>query len=91
MKCIFTEDEKWCMYVNIKRSPPWVGKAEQHMLQPKAGLHPLKGMVSSWCDCKGIVHCKVLPRYSALTVDLYWGSPQFRTGLVLHQKITSFS
>ncbi|EYC04402.1 hypothetical protein Y032_0088g2183 [Ancylostoma ceylanicum] len=70
MKLIFTIDEKWCLYVNIMRSPSWVDKDEQHEAQPKAGLHPLEVMISAWCDFKGIIHSDVLPRYSALTVDL---------------------
>ncbi|EYB91533.1 hypothetical protein Y032_0205g1951 [Ancylostoma ceylanicum] len=38
MKPVFTVDEKWCLYVNIMRSPPWFGKDEQHEPQPKAGI-----------------------------------------------------
>ncbi|EYC18408.1 hypothetical protein Y032_0027g1503 [Ancylostoma ceylanicum] len=68
---IFTADEKWCLYVNIKCSPPRVDKDEQHEPQPKAGLHPLEVMISTWCYCKGIIHYQVLPRYTAFTVDLY--------------------
>ncbi|EYC36766.1 hypothetical protein Y032_0859g2729 [Ancylostoma ceylanicum] len=71
MKPVFTADEKWCLYVNNMRSPPWVDKDEQHDPQPKAGLHPLEVVISVWCDCQGIIHCEVLPRYNALTVDLY--------------------
>ena len=70
MKAVFTVDEKWCLYVNIKRTPPWVDKDEQHEPQSKAGLHPLEVMISVWCDFKGIIHSDVLSRYSALTVDL---------------------
>ncbi|EYC03686.1 hypothetical protein Y032_0092g2563 [Ancylostoma ceylanicum] len=68
---IFTVDKKWCLYVNIKRSPPWVDKDEQHEPQSKAGHHRLTVMISAWCDCKGIIHCEVLPRYTAFTLDLY--------------------
>ncbi|EYC29810.1 hypothetical protein Y032_0005g2275 [Ancylostoma ceylanicum] len=50
-------DEKWCLYVNNMRSPPWFDKDEQHELQPKAGLHPLEVMISTWCDRKDIIHC----------------------------------
>ncbi|EYC25259.1 hypothetical protein Y032_0012g1789 [Ancylostoma ceylanicum] len=71
MKPIFTADENWCLYVNTKCSPPRVGKDEQLEPQPKAGLHPLEVMISTWCDCEGIIHCQELPRYVALTVDLY--------------------
>ncbi|EYC45062.1 hypothetical protein Y032_0440g1508 [Ancylostoma ceylanicum] len=35
MRTIFTVDEKWCLYTNIKHSPPWVDKDEQHKPQPK--------------------------------------------------------
>ncbi|EYC03998.1 hypothetical protein Y032_0090g2355 [Ancylostoma ceylanicum] len=71
MKSIFTVDKKSCLYVNTKSSPPWVDKDEQHEPQSKAGHHPLMVMISVWCDCKGIIHCEVLPRYTAFKVDLY--------------------
>ncbi|EYC42704.1 hypothetical protein Y032_0521g2870 [Ancylostoma ceylanicum] len=71
MKSIFAVDKKSCLYVNIKRSPPWVDKDEQHEPQSKAGHHPLMVMISAWCDCKGIIPGEILPRYSAFTVDLY--------------------
>ena len=71
MKSIFTVDKKSGLYVNIKRSPPWDDKDEQHEPQSKAGHHPLMVMISVWCDCKGIIHCKVPPRYNAITVDRY--------------------
>ncbi|EYB89962.1 hypothetical protein Y032_0225g2759 [Ancylostoma ceylanicum] len=48
MKPIFAADEKWCLYVNIKCSPPWFDKDEQHEPQSKAGLHPLEVMISTW-------------------------------------------
>ncbi|EYC41198.1 hypothetical protein Y032_0578g234 [Ancylostoma ceylanicum] len=38
MKSIFTVDKKWYLYVNIKRSPPWGDKDEQHEPQSKADL-----------------------------------------------------
>ncbi|EYC04508.1 hypothetical protein Y032_0087g2050 [Ancylostoma ceylanicum] len=28
-------------------------------------------MISVWCDCEGIIDCEMLPRHTALTVDLY--------------------
>ncbi|EYB94401.1 hypothetical protein Y032_0172g370 [Ancylostoma ceylanicum] len=71
MKPILAVDEKWCLYVNIKRSPPCVDQDEQHEPQSKAGLLPLEVMVSAWCDYKGIIHCEEMPRYTALTLDLY--------------------
>ncbi|EYB90001.1 hypothetical protein Y032_0224g2701 [Ancylostoma ceylanicum] len=46
MESVFTVDEKWCLYVNIMHSPPWVDKDEQHEPQPKAGFHLLKVMSS---------------------------------------------
>ncbi|EYC44069.1 hypothetical protein Y032_0473g2106 [Ancylostoma ceylanicum] len=42
MKPVFTADEKWCLYINIKRSPPWVDEAKQREPQPRADFHPLK-------------------------------------------------
>ncbi|EYC10765.1 hypothetical protein Y032_0053g2285 [Ancylostoma ceylanicum] len=72
MESVFTVDEKWCLYVNIMHSPPWVDQDEQHEPQPMAGFHLLKVMVSSWGDCKAIIHCEVLSRYTALTADLHY-------------------
>ncbi|EYB91977.1 hypothetical protein Y032_0199g1645 [Ancylostoma ceylanicum] len=46
MKPVFIADEKWCLYVNIKRSPSWVDKDKQHEPQPKARLHPLEVMIT---------------------------------------------
>ncbi|EYC04527.1 hypothetical protein Y032_0087g2060 [Ancylostoma ceylanicum] len=71
MEPIFTVYEKWCLYVNIKYILPLVDQDEQHEPQSKAGLHPLEVMIGIWCDCKGIIHCEVLPRYTALSVGLY--------------------
>ncbi|EYC12480.1 hypothetical protein Y032_0047g1505 [Ancylostoma ceylanicum] len=36
MKPILIVDEKWCLYVNTERSPPWVDKDEQREPKPKA-------------------------------------------------------
>ncbi|EYC29695.1 hypothetical protein Y032_0006g3130 [Ancylostoma ceylanicum] len=47
MKPVFTVDERWCLFVNNMRSPPWFDKDAQHEPQPKAGLHPLEVMVST--------------------------------------------
>ncbi|EYC23056.1 hypothetical protein Y032_0016g3101 [Ancylostoma ceylanicum] len=69
MKPTFIVDEKWCLNVNIKCIAPWVDQDEQHEPQSNAGLHPLEDMISVWCDC--IIHCEVLPRYTAITVGLY--------------------
>ncbi|EYC09892.1 hypothetical protein Y032_0058g2877 [Ancylostoma ceylanicum] len=52
METIFTVNDKWCLHVNIKHSSPRVDKEEQHE-QPKASLHPLEDMISTWCDCEG--------------------------------------
>ncbi|EYB87209.1 hypothetical protein Y032_0266g687 [Ancylostoma ceylanicum] len=78
MRSIFTMGKKWCLFVNIKRSPPWVDKDEQHEPQSKAGHHPLIVMISAWCDCKGIIHYQKLhdSRWEVLT------SPPYRPDLV---------
>ena len=68
---IVTCDEKWCLHVNIKRKRHWVGKDEQPESQPKAGLHPLKVVVSVWWDCKGVIHYELLPHNTNLTATLY--------------------
>ncbi|EYC44068.1 hypothetical protein Y032_0473g2106 [Ancylostoma ceylanicum] len=48
MKPVFTADEKWCLYINIKRSPPWVDEAKQREPQPRADFHPLKTLSNAF-------------------------------------------
>ena len=45
LESIVTGDEKWCMYVNVKRRRSWVSAKSTPEPQPKAGLHPRKVML----------------------------------------------
>lgn len=68
---IITGDEKWCLYVNIKRRRHWVDKDKQPEPQPRTDLHPLKVMICVWWDVRGIIHYELLPRNTTITADLY--------------------
>ena len=71
LKSIVTGDEKWCLYVNIKRRRSWVDADATPEPQSKAGLHPRKIMLCVWWDCKGVIHYELLPPNTSITADLY--------------------
>ena len=71
LESIVTGDEKWCLYVNVKRRRSWVSADSTPKPQPKAGLHPRKVMLCIWWDCRGIIHYELLPPNTTITADLY--------------------
>lgn len=71
LSSIITGDEKWCLYINIKRRRSWVDRGSTPELQPKAGLHPNKVMLCVWWDCKGVILFELLPPNTTITADLY--------------------
>lgn len=68
---IVTGDEKWVLYVNIKRRKQWVDKDQSAEPAAKAGLHPKKVMLCVWWNMKGIIHWELLPANETITGDLY--------------------
>lgn len=71
LKSIVTGDEKWCLYVNVKRRRSWVTADSTPEPQPKTGLHPRKIMLCVWWDCQGIIYYELLPTNTTITADLY--------------------
>ena len=43
---LITGDEKWCLYVNVKRRRQWLKPGQRPKPTSKAGLHPIKRMLS---------------------------------------------
>lgn len=68
---IVTGDEKWCLYVNVKRKRTWTKKNEPPQPQPKQGLHPRKVMLCVWWDSRGMILYELLPPGTSITADLY--------------------
>lgn len=68
---IVTGDEKWVLYVNVKKKMQWLSDGQQPIPTPKAGLHPKKVMLSIWWDIRGVVHWEVLDPNKTVTADLY--------------------
>lgn len=68
---IVTGDEKWCLYVNVKRKRAWVNKNEPPQQQPKDELHPRKVMLCIWWDSRGVIHYELLPPGTSINAELY--------------------
>lgn len=68
---IVTGDEKWVLYVNIKRKRSWADVGHAPQAQPKASLHPQKVMLCVWWDSKGILYWELLPSNTTITAALY--------------------
>ncbi|XP_046836128.1 histone-lysine N-methyltransferase SETMAR-like [Vespa crabro] len=64
---IVTGDEKWMLYVNLKRRPQWLDKSEVPQPTPKPDLHAKKVMLCVWWNFKGILHYELLPINQTIT------------------------
>lgn len=68
---IVTGDEKWVLYVNVKRRHQWVDKDKAPQPLAKQGLHPRKIMLSLWWNFKGILHFELLPNNQTINSNFY--------------------
>lgn len=68
---IVTGDEKWVLYVNLKRIHQWVDRDKAPQPLTKQGLHPRKLMLSVWWNFKGIIHFELLPTNQTINSDFY--------------------
>ena len=57
---IVTEDEKWCLYINMKQRKEWVAPGDTPKPRVKPDLHPRKTMICVWWDWEGMVHWEML-------------------------------
>ena len=71
LKQLITGDEKWIIYINIKRKRSWVKPNDSPIQQPKADLHPKKVLLSVWWDWKGIIYYELLPNNETINADKY--------------------
>lgn len=71
LNSIITGDEKWCLYVNVKRKRNWLRKDSPPQFQAKAELHSRKVMLCVWWDSQGIILSELLPQGTTITADLY--------------------
>lgn len=68
---IVTGDEKWVLYVNVRREGQWLSVGQTPEATPKAGLHPAKVMLSVWWDHRGIIHFELLEKNRTITANVY--------------------
>ena len=68
---LITGDEKWCLYVNVKRRRQWIKHGQRPKPTPKAGLHPKKRMLCIWWCVKGVIYWELLPENTTLDAIRY--------------------
>jgi [histone H3]-lysine36 N-dimethyltransferase SETMAR len=68
---VVTGDEKWVLYVNVKRKKQWLSRGQKPLPTPKSGLHPVKVMLCVWWDKDGIIHFELLDSNLTVTSDVY--------------------
>lgn len=68
---IVTGDEKWVLYVNLRKRKQWLDLGETPGTEVKPEVHEKKVMLSIWWDDKGIIYYELLPMNETLTANLY--------------------
>lgn len=68
---IVTGDEKWVLYINIKRRRYWVDADATPPSVPKTELHPKKVMLCVWWDAQGVIYWELLPPNTSITARYY--------------------
>jgi [histone H3]-lysine36 N-dimethyltransferase SETMAR len=68
---IFTCDEKWIMYNNMRRGGQWLDADELPGHFPKPDLHPKKVMITVWWNQTGIIHYSFLETGKTITAASY--------------------
>lgn len=68
---IITGDEKWVLYVNIRKRKQWLNRGQTPLPTPKDGIHPKKIMLCIWWDMRGVVHWEFLDSNLTITADIY--------------------
>ncbi len=68
---IVTGDEKWVLYVNVKRGGQWLSSGQTPIPTAKSGLHPQKIMLCIWWDVRGVVHWELLDPNQTITAEVY--------------------
>ena len=56
---IIREDEKWCLYINMKQRKKWVAPGDMPKPRIKPDLHPRKTMICVWWHWEGMVTCSL--------------------------------
>lgn len=68
---LVTGDEKWILYNNVQRKRTWKQAGESAEPVARAGLHPMKVLLSVWWDCRGIIFFELLRPGVTITSDKY--------------------
>ena len=71
LSCIVTDDEKWCLYANIRQRKEWLSPNKKTSPRRKTCAHPQKIMLCIWWNSEGVLHYELLPRSVTINADIY--------------------
>jgi histone-lysine N-methyltransferase SETMAR len=68
---LITGDEKWVLYINVKKKRHLLKPGQRPEPTPKAGLHPKKRMLCIWWSVRGVAYWELLPENTTITAASY--------------------
>jgi len=71
LRDIVTGDEKWVMYVNVKKRKQYLSRGQTPLGNAKTDLNTVKIMLCVWWTINGIVHWELLPPNSTVDSNVY--------------------
>ena len=71
LRDIVTGDEKWVLYVNVKKRKQWLNPGQTPLATAKTDLNPLKIMLCVWWGINCIIHWELLPPNSTVNSKVY--------------------
>jgi len=71
LESLVNGDEKWIVYINLKRKRSWGSPFDPPNVSPKPDLHQKKVLLWIWWDWKEILYFKLLPAGKTINADVY--------------------
>lgn len=68
---LVTGDEKWVLYVNVRRKRQWLDPGQAPERDVKADLHQKKVMLCVWWDLQGVIYFELLDPNTTITSEVY--------------------
>lgn len=68
---MITGDEKWVLYLNVRRKRQWLDPAEEPLRDAKPDLHQKKVLLCIWWDIRGVIYFELLDSNTTIKADVY--------------------